>query len=218
MRIKAVLFDFDHTLVDSPLDFAAMRRGVLDVLAAAAAPVPADAERKLILEVITESLAGFEPDRAKAVQRRALDAIARVEAAAAAQAAPIDGVPAALAALRRDGRLVAIITRNGRDAVEAVLALHPLEHDLLLAREDAPAVKPAPEHAQEALSRLGVDADEALLVGGFRADMACALAAGITAVGVTTGRESAEALRAAGAAWVLPSVAALPGFLAERGW
>lgn len=218
MKVRAILFDFDHTLVDSPLDFGAMRRGVLEVLAAAGAPIPDDADRRLILELLRASVEGLEGAHAAATERRALAHIARVERQAAEVAEPIAGVAESLAALRREGRRVAVITRNGREQVEAVLARRPLEHDALLAREDTIAVKPDPEHARAALAQLGATAAEAVLVGDFAADMACAVAAGIVPIGVLTGRQDAAALREAGAQWVLPSAADLPAFLAERGW
>ncbi|MBI2297617.1 MAG: HAD family hydrolase [Armatimonadetes bacterium] len=65
---------------------------------------------------------------------------------------------------------------------------------------------------------MGCAAGEALLVGDFRGDLECAIAAGILPIGVTTGRAGEAELRAAGAWHVLPSAAALPGWLAEMGW
>ena len=62
-----------------------------------------------------------------------------------------------------------------------------------------------------AAARLGVAlGPEVWLVGDTRADMAGARGAGLTAIGVLTGGDDEEGLRAAGADLVLPSVAGLP--------
>lgn len=57
--------------------------------------------------------------------------------------------------------------------------------------------------------------EEVLIIGDSRHDVACARAHGIPCLAVTTGRTPAEALRAAGADWV---VADLPAALAMIDW
>lgn len=217
MRVRGILFDFDHTLVDSPIDFAAMRAGVLTLVAEAGARVE-DADGKLVLELVEEAAGGLEPAEGQRLRAAAAAHILRIEMTAAEHARAVDGVPAALRELHRQGRRIAVITRNSRGVVDAVLARIPLVFDVLLCREDVAAVKPAPEHALAALAALEVPADEAILVGDFRGDIDCALRAGILPIGVTTGKAGEGDLLAAGAAFVLPSAAALPGWLAERGW
>jgi phosphoglycolate phosphatase-like HAD superfamily hydrolase len=217
MKVRAVLYDFDHTLVDSPLDFAAMRAGVMDRLAAAGICVP-DAERKLILEVVDEAAAQLGPEPGEALRKASEDHIRGIELAAAAQAVGVDGVPESLRQMRAQGRQVAIITRNCRAVVEVVLSQVPLEFDLLLCRDDVERVKPHPDHARAALRGLDVVADEAILVGDFRGDIECAKAAGLRSVGVTTGKADAAQLRAAGADHVLASAAELPAWLGAMGW
>lgn len=213
MTVRAVLFDFDHTLVDSPIDFALMRNGVLDLLRDAGCRLPPDADRRLVLELVAE-LAGDRPALAAAAEAH----IRRVELAAAAEARPIAGAAEALAALREQGRRIAILTRNAREVTVRVLGRMAMPHDLLLCRDDVPAVKPDPAHARAALAAFGVSPAEAVLVGDFTADIACAVAADVLPVGVLTGVRSEVELRAAGAVAVLPSVASLPAWLIERGW
>lgn len=213
MTIRAVLCDFDHTLVDSPIDFALMRNGVLDLLREAGCVLPNDAGRRLVLELVDE-LAGDRPALAAAAEAH----IRRVEMAAAAEARPIDGASEALAALRGQGRRIAILTRNAREVTEQVLGRIAMPHDLLLCRDDVPAVKPDPAHARAALAAFDLSPAQAALVGDFTADIACAVAAGVLPIGVLTGHRGEAELRAAGAAEVLPSVAELPAWLMERGW
>lgn len=217
MRVQGVLFDFDHTLVDSPIDFAGMRRGVYDHLDTLGLAVP-DRDRKLILEVLDEAVVmadGVLGDRLREAAERH---ILNIELTAAAQARPVPGVPEALARLRDQGRRIGIITRNCREVVDGVLRRVPLDYDVLLTRNEVARLKPEPEHAWEALEQMGVSVDQAILIGDFRGDVECALRAGILPVGVTTGSADEAALRAAGAAYVLPTAAVVPEWLAERGW
>ncbi len=217
MTVRAVIYDFDHTLVDSPLDFPAMRRGVYALLDERRLAVP-DRDHKLVLEVVAEAAATLADGPAAQLRAAAEAHILGVELAAAAQAVVIPGVAESLRRLRADGRLVGVITRNCRQVVETVLERVPLELDALLTRDDVPRPKPDPGHALAALALLGVAADQALLVGDFRADIECAVRAGIRPVGVLTGSSDEAALRAAGAPDVLPSAADLPRWLAARGW
>lgn len=217
MKIRGILFDYDHTLVDSPIDFAAMRAGVMDHLAASGVTVEA-AQQKLILEVVAEAVAAADEAVAGELRRRCDEHILSVELDAAAAARAIDGVPETLRCLRAAGRKVGIITRNCRAVIEQVTAHIPLAYDILLTRDDVPLVKPAPEHAWAALEAMGVPPHDAILVGDFRGDIECAQRAGLPAVGVLTGHADGPTLRAAGACAVLPSAAHLPGWLAEMGW
>ncbi len=217
MRIRGVLFDFDHTLVHSPLNFQAMRRSIYHELDAVGWPADGR-DGQLMLELIEQAAGALADEVAGPLRERCLAAILAEELRAAAAAEPIAGAAEALVQLRRDGRRVAVITRNATQVIRAVLAQAPLDCGPVFCRDDVPRVKPHPDHALAALDAIGVSPSEALLVGDFAADMVCAEAAGLTAVGVLTGGSEAAALRAAGAVAVLASVAELPGWLAARGW
>jgi phosphoglycolate phosphatase len=217
MRVEAVLYDFDHTLVESPLDFAAMRRGVLRVCDIYGVTIT-DPEHKLVLEIVEEGAGQLDADLASKFRGKADQCVREVERKAALHTRALPGVAESLRRLRAEGRKVAIITRNCREVVETALGSAGLEHDVLLARDDVPRVKPDPEHAAEALARLGVRPEHAVLVGDFAADITCARDAGIPAIGVTTGASSAADLRRAGALVVLDGAAQVPDWLATEGW
>jgi len=217
MRIRGILLDFDHTLVHSPLDFQAMRRAIYAELDAL--EWPADGrDGKLMLELIEHVAADLPDDVAGPLRERCHAAILAEELRAADQAELIPGAADALDQLRRDGRRMAVITRNANSVVATVLGKVRLDCGPVLCRDDVTFVKPHPDHARAALAAIGVAPDEALLVGDFTADITCAAAAGLPAVGVLTGGSSAADLRKAGAAAVLDSVADLPDWLAAQGW
>lgn len=155
---QAILFDLDGTLVDTRLDFAALRRelgfpdgiGVLEHLAALDDPGPARA------------------------------VIDRHEMAGADAATWIDGAEQILHILRERGVPTAILTRNSRAAVARTDAVLGLPVDLILTREDC-APKPDPEGLLIIARRLGLDPAETLYVGDFVYDLQAARNAGMAA-------------------------------------
>ena len=79
--------------------------------------------------------------------------------------------------------------------------------DVIIGLEDVTHAKPDPEPLLTALSRLGVEAAQAVYVGDTDIDMKTAAAAGVRGIGVTTGNFSAEQHLAAGAWRVCDSLA-----------
>lgn len=79
--------------------------------------------------------------------------------------------------------------------------------DVIIGLEDVTHAKPDPEPLLTALSRLGVEPAQAVYVGDTDIDMKTAAAAGVRGIGVTTGNFSAEQHTAAGAWRVCGSLA-----------
>ena len=82
----------------------------------------------------------------------------------------------------------ALITRNSRASVKAVLAKHGLSFDVLVTREDG-RFKPDPEPLLRACERLGVSTDGAWMVGDGQYDVEAGIAAGVATVWVSHGKE-----------------------------
>ena len=122
---RAVIFDLDGTLVDSRLDFAAMR-------AELGAPAGVG-----LLEFIGALASVADRQSAMAV-------VHRHEMAGAAAATWMPGAEAALHALHRRGLRTAIVTRNSRAAATLTMERLGMPAIPLKAREDA-APKPDPE-------------------------------------------------------------------------
>jgi phosphoglycolate phosphatase len=115
------------------------------------------------------------------------------------------GVLAMLEGLRSAGVATAVVTSKSRrryapDAVRAGLAG---AIDIAICAEDVTATKPDPDPVLRALDRLAVSGSQALMAGDTPVDVAAALAAGTTAIGVGWGHSPAEDLLAAGAAAVV---------------
>lgn len=167
-RFQALLFDLDGTLVDTRLDFVAMREelGFPEGLG------------------VLEHLATLD-DRLRMEQARAV--IDRYEMEGAAAATWIDGAKNLLTTLQRRGIPTAILTRNSRTAVAKTDAMLGLPVDLVLTREDC-APKPDPEGLLLICERLTLAPRECLYVGDFIYDLQAARNAGMAAGLLLNGR------------------------------
>ncbi len=159
-RFQALLFDLDGTLVDTRLDFAALRREL------------GFPEGIGLLEHL-DTLPAAQADRARAL-------IHRHEMAGAAAATWIDGAEALLATLHRRGVPTAILTRNSRAAVACTHDALNLPVDLILTREDC-APKPDPDGLLRIADQLRLVPAHCLYVGDFVYDLRAARNAGMAA-------------------------------------
>jgi HAD superfamily hydrolase (TIGR01549 family) len=162
--IRGIVFDLDDTLVDSQLDFDAMRREM---------EIPPD-------QPILESLARLQPHHAE----RCHEILYRHELAGAERAALLPGVQELIAALRRREIRLAIATRNSRRITATTLSKFDLSIELVFTRDDGP-VKPDPWPVQEAARRWNLAPAEIVVVGDYRFDIECGRAAGSRTVLLT---------------------------------
>jgi HAD superfamily hydrolase (TIGR01509 family) len=161
-RLRGIVFDLDGTLVDSALDFAAMRReigcpdgtGLLEFVAS----LDSDADRA----------------SAEAV-------IHRHEMAGAARATWMPGASRLLHRIAGAGLPMGIVTRNSREAAGRTLEALGAPQLALVAREDA-RPKPDPDGLLQLARRWQLPPAALAYVGDFRFDIEAARRAGMTAV------------------------------------
>lgn len=176
----ALVFDMDNTLIGSRIDFAAIRGALIALLHRSGAT--AEPEAALRVRAIAQLLAiGTAHDEARgtALVPEMWRIIAAYEAEGLRDAAPIDGAAQVLDALRRRGHAIAVLTNNARAPSRAALHAAGLGGWLesLFAREDVPALKPAPDGVRTAIRHLG-GADGAFVIGDSWIDGAAADGAG----------------------------------------
>ena len=166
--VRGVVFDMDGTLVDSALDFDAMR---------AEMGLPSELP---ILETIA-SLAAHEAERCREI-------LHRHEHGGGERAVVMRGAREFLGALDELGIRRAVWTRNSRAVALATLRRTGLEFETVLARDDAPA-KPDPTALLELARTWDLPHGEILVIGDYIFDMEAGRRAGSRTALYTAGAE-----------------------------
>ena len=193
----ALVFDMDNTVISSHIDFPAIRRELIALLRAAGAAEETD--EALMRRAIAELVAlGAAHDRARGpdIVPRMWEVIEGRETEGLKDAGALDDAPAVLFGLKERGHRIAILTNNGREAALAALRSAGLWEyvEVLVARGDAPALKPAGDGAAEVMRRLGGVA-RTYVIGDSWIDGAAAAAIGARFIAY---RRSADDLRPRG--------------------
>lgn len=159
VELRAALFDLDGTLVDSHLDFAAIRRDT---------GFPEGLGLLEHLETLTDT-----PARAEA------EAIIHAhELNGAERATWMPGASALLQHLADAGVPLGIVTRNSRHCASLMIDALGIPCDMLVAREDAPA-KPDPAGLLRIASQWQIPVDQIAYTGDYLFDIQAARAAGM---------------------------------------
>ncbi|MCC6847878.1 MAG: HAD family hydrolase [Deltaproteobacteria bacterium] len=219
--LRAILFDFDHTLTDFGrwVDWAAARSDVMELYRAEGLDPERVTRRSYafgLFVALDEALAARASRvHADGIRDRALAILEHHEHTGAARADWLRGAAALLELAADRDIALGIVSANGEAPIRAALArLGAADRfGAVLGRSPLFPPKPAPDMHREALRRLGVDAASALGVGDSPNDMRAARAADILTVGVLGGEGSEERLFQAGAAWVVEDLTVLPALL-----
>jgi phosphoglycolate phosphatase-like HAD superfamily hydrolase len=211
-----VIFDLDGTLVDSvPIYFQIME----EMLAAVGLP---PASRPLVVAFMNRGPAALEkmvpPEQAHCraeLVRECLAVGRRLAGERFRSAVPLfPGVPRLFALLTGQGIPLGVVTSTQRSHLER--KMRPLERAGLrealaavVAIEDAPRQKPAPDPLLLCTRKLAVDPARCLFVGDARTDLQAGRAAGMFTAGVLSGLDDRETLLKEHPALLLDSVADL---------
>lgn len=200
-EVRGVLFDVDGTLADSVGLFFEMSR---DIFLEADLPMP---PRARIYELMSLGDPNPWPKLFPENYENVEELVGRVMAKRRdvwmhrylQETEALPGGVAFVERLAARGYALGIVTSSQRD-------LPFLEHwgirrhfRSYVGREDVENKKPHPEPIERCLRELSLDAAHAVYIGDSRIDIRAALAAGVRAVGVTTGTTEADPLHAEGA-------------------
>ena len=204
--LKAVLFDFDGTLVDTTeMIHQSMRHATNTVLgrddipretllANVGQPLPRQ------MELIDAEKAGLLLEAYRHHHEENHDALIE----------EFPGIERSLSRLRSAGIKVAVVTSKRLISVEMALKNFPEMRnvvDRFVTMEDTTEHKPHPEPLLKGLELLGdVPREEAAYVGDSPFDVEAAKAAGLTSVAVSWGAFSEERLREAGPDHLVPDI------------
>jgi len=183
-NVRAILFDFDGTLVEPSIDFDHMREAVLAVARRYGVKARSFGSMPVleIIDQVTSTLNETHEERAFIEEAQA--AILEIELEAADQVSAYTGVPDMLAQLGTRGYGVGIVTRNCRAAVQRVMRRIPMHYDVLLTRDDVSHVKPDPRHLSAALDMLGVSGASSMMCGDHLMDITAGRRVGAKTAGV----------------------------------
>jgi pyrophosphatase PpaX len=194
--LRAALFDFDGTLVDTTdLIYRSMRHAAGEVLG-----------REISREVLMANVGQPLPRQMELLSAEHAEALLdsyrlHNEENHDALIKEFPGVEDSLARLRSAGIKVAVVTSKRRFSVDMALKTFPGLGDVVdqwITMEDTTEHKPRPEPLLKGLELLGnVPREQAAYVGDSPFDVAAAKAAGVESVAVSWGAFSEDALRAA---------------------
>jgi len=208
---KAVLFDFDGTLVDTTeLIYRSLLSATREVLGR-------DFPRETLTSGIgtplpkqMEVLVGEDPDRTVLVERLMESYFGHNERLHEDLISSYPGVEAALGRLHAAGVKTAVVTSKRRHSVERALDSFPQLRevtDVFVTLESTERHKPDPEPLLKGLELLGnVPAEHAVYVGDSPHDVKAARAAGLGIVAVSWGAFSEDALRHAEPDFLVPDL------------
>ena len=216
MRVKAVLFDLDGTLLDTLEDIA---NSVNSALLRYGLPTHSvDAYRYFIGEGVTTLVSRALPD-----ENRDSDIIAKCVKGFRQEYSrnwnvntrPYEGVPELLDALAAKHIKMAVLSNKPDDftkqCVSELLPNHSFE--MILGQRDAIPIKPAPVGALQIADRLGITPSRFLYLGDSAIDMKTAVRAGMFPVGALWGFRPLEELQEHGAQAVIERPVDLLGLL-----
>ena len=197
MTILGILFDLDGTLtLPGALDFPGIKREL---------GCPLDQPILEYLETVPEGR-----------REELMVLLERAEERAASESRPNSGAEQCLAELRGKGMALGIITRNNRRSVEtAFRSFKTVSLDdfaAVITRDSAPP-KPHPDGVHEAARRMGIAAEDLLVVGDFRFDVISGAAAGAHTALLTNGDDPTMEPGDPSPEFVLVHLSELPGMI-----
>jgi phosphoglycolate phosphatase len=89
------------------------------------------------------------------------------------------GVIELLLELKQKNIVTALLTNNSSLSAQTVTKKHEITFDLMISRDTASAMKPAPDMLHQALKHFDLETHNAIMIGDTRHDVGAARAAGL---------------------------------------
>ncbi len=203
MSLKLAIWDVDGTIVDSRTTISECMDRAFE---AHGLPAPGyERTRKIVGLDLFDAIAeiagqGVDSEKVHDLCRSYKEAFVAHRSRPGFVEALYPGAVDAIEALANDNWLLAIATGKSRRGLDAIFSTHDLEKyfDTIWCADDGPG-KPSPFMCLEAMSAVGAESTQALMIGDAVHDMRMARSAGITAFGVSWGFGNRSELENAGA-------------------
>lgn len=218
-KLDAVVFDFDGTLADVPLDFDLMKTKIaaLGEVFLEERPTPNSKPALEWLEELVQQAMVIDEAEGREFRTRGQLVITAMELDAARDGQLFEFTRPTLTLLNGRGVAAGVITRNISAAVRVVFPDIEEMTQAFIPREIASAVKPDPGHLLQALAIIGARPENTLMVGDHPMDVETAKNAGALSAGVTSGSNGVEAFSPLSPDFVATDVADLMGQLEKNG-
>lgn len=210
---QALVFDWDGTLVDSIARITTSLQHAGEQVCGV--EVSADAARHVIGLGLHEAIRHLHPTLAASEINAICEAYKQHYVHESEIAAPLfPGVTDLLEHLRSQGYTLAIATGKSRIGLDHSLASHGLSHYFSSTRcAGENRSKPHPEMLLGVLQDIGINTQQALMIGDSEHDMLMANNAGVKAIAVSHGAHTAENLLKHQPLVCLDQITELSGFL-----
>jgi len=222
MTIKAVIFDLDGTLADFNLDYRTVRAEVRSFLIKEGLPASVLSINESIFEMLKKTEVFLKNNnksekKIEKIRGTALAIAEKYELEAAKSTSLLPGVIETLKTLRKMGLKISLFTINSEKSTNYILKRFRIASffDAVIPRDSVKYVKPNSEHLEAVLEALGVNLEEAIVVGDGVSDMKCARELKVIVVGLPTGFSSLKELTNSGANYIITSITDLPTLIDE---
>lgn len=215
--IKAVLFDLDGTLVNSLADLADSTNFALKGLGFP--PHETEEYKYLVGDGIPKLIERALPEGEKTEENcnKCLELfMARYREHYFDKTAAYDGIKELLRALKKQGLKIAVISNKAQEMAQKVVdKVFGDIFDAVAGKREGYKTKPDPALTLEVIKELGVTPDTCVLIGDSGMDMAAAVNAKITGIGVLWGFRTETELRQNGADYIADTPAQISDIIKE---
>jgi phosphoglycolate phosphatase len=210
-RYELLIFDWDGTLINSEANIVSCMKAAISDLQL---PLVSDGEIKNIIGLgLTEALTALYPDIDTNTATRLTDRY-RFHFLTSEPSEPFQGVTETLAHLNEAEYLMAVATGKGRKGLDKALSATGYDALFHVSRcADETRSKPHPQMLYEILDFVGVEAENALMIGDTEYDINMANNAGLDSIAVTYGVHERERLAQCNPTTLIDSFTELVGWL-----
>lgn len=216
MKLKAVIFDWDGTLMDS---IAKIVESMQQAAIKAEVTVPSvKAVKDIIGLSLPKAIQILFGDYSQEKQEELTEGYKHCFVNEVDVPTPLfDGVESMLKELHANGVLLAVATGKARRGLEAAFKKTGMAPLFSASRcADETHSKPDPMMLNEILEELGVSAEHAVMIGDSKYDLQMANNAGIKGIGITLGVHSVDELAEQNPANIVNSIAELKKVLLKH--
>lgn len=185
MKLKAVLFDFDGTIVDLNFKYEESRTAILKLLVILGFDTSIfslrDSAQTILEKVEKQIKEKFLNIKLSEIKDKIYSIIDEFEIEAVKASKLSEGTKAIISFLSEKGIKKGLVTNSGKKAVELTLKKHDLEHDfdVIVTRDEVDKLKPYGNGIKLALRIINVPVKNAVYVGDSINDLLAARDAGV---------------------------------------